>query len=93
MRRLGLRTEGAEILCRSEVAKGLVGSVVIVSVGEGVDEGLEFVDAAGQVVCGVEFVSPRGLGAFDAAVEVGDVLAAGPRARGRFPGNDPLRWT
>ena len=71
MRRLGLRTEGAEILCRSEVAKGLVGSVVIVSVGEGVDEGLEFVDAAGQVVCGVEFVSPRGLGAFDAAVEVG----------------------
>ena len=71
MRRLGLRTEGAEILCRSEVAKGLVRSVVIVSVGEGVDEGLEFVDAAGQVVCGVEFVSPRGLGAFDAAVEVG----------------------
>src|SRR5271170_1564285 len=48
-----------------------VWSVVIVSVGEGVDEGLEFVDAAGQVVCGVEFVSPGGLGAFDAAVEVG----------------------
>ena len=45
--------------------------MVIVSVGEGVDEGLEFIDAAGQVVCGVEFVSPGGLGAFDAAVEVG----------------------
>ena len=35
------------------------------------DEGLEFVDAARQVVWGVEFVSPGELGAFDAAVEVG----------------------
>jgi len=71
MRRLGLRAEGVEILCWSEVAKGLVGSVVIASVSECVDEGLEFVEAVGPVVCGVEFVSPRGLGTFDAPVEVG----------------------
>jgi hypothetical protein len=32
--------------------------VVIVSVGEGVDEGLELVDARGQVVAGIELVAP-----------------------------------
>jgi hypothetical protein len=33
--------------------------VVVVSVGEGVDEGLELVDAHGQVVAGVELVVLR----------------------------------
>ena len=47
---------------RGEVAKGLMRSVVIVAVGEGVDEGLEFVDAVGQVVGGVEFVAPGATG-------------------------------
>jgi hypothetical protein len=58
MRLLGLRVEAFEILWWGEVAKGLVGSVVVVSVGEGVDEGPELVDAVGQVVGGVELVSP-----------------------------------
>jgi hypothetical protein len=39
--------------------------------GEGVDEGLGLIDAAWQVVGGVELVSPTGLGAFDGAVEIG----------------------
>ena len=42
--------EGSEILGWGEIAKGLVGSLVVVSVSEGVDEGLEFVDAMGEVV-------------------------------------------
>src|SRR5205807_4436931 len=63
MGRRGLRAAGFEILCGGQVAKGLVGPVVIISVGEGVDEELELIDAVWQVVCGVEFVSPGGLGA------------------------------
>ena len=58
MRRWGLRADASEVLGWGEVAKGLVGSVVIISVGEGVDEGLEFVDPDGQVVGGVELVAP-----------------------------------
>jgi len=54
-----------------EVAKGLVGSVVVVAMREGVDEGLEFVDAVGEFGGGVELVSPARLGALDASVEVG----------------------
>ena len=69
--RRGLRAAGFEILCGGQVAKGLVGPVVIISVGEGVDEELELIDAVWQVVCGVEFVSPGGLGALDASIEVG----------------------
>jgi hypothetical protein len=38
----------------AESAKGLEGPVVFVLVDEGVDEGLEFVDQAGQVFAGVE---------------------------------------
>jgi hypothetical protein len=50
MRRLGLRAEGLEILGWGFVAKGLVRSVVIEPMGEGVDEGLELIDAVWQVV-------------------------------------------
>jgi hypothetical protein len=71
MRRAGLEAEGLEILCWGSVAKGLVGPVVVEAVGEGVDEGLQLVDAVRQVVGGVEFVSPCRLGALDASVEVG----------------------
>ena len=35
-----------------------MGSVVVVAVGEGVDEGLQLVEPVGQVVDGVELVSP-----------------------------------
>src|SRR5947209_12987565 len=71
MGRLGLRTNAFEILRWGEIAKGLVRSVVVVPMGEGVDEGLELVDPGGQVIGGVELVSPARLGAFDATVEVG----------------------
>src|SRR5580700_3049839 len=71
MRRLGRDAEGFEILRRGSIAKGLVRSVVIEAVGEGVDEGLQLVDAVRQVVGGVELVSPCRLGAFDTSVEVG----------------------
>jgi hypothetical protein len=71
MRRRGRRAEAAEILGWSEIAKGLVGSVVVVAMGEGFDERLEFVDTIEQVVGGVKIVAPAGLGALDAAVEIG----------------------
>ena len=63
MRRRRRLAEAAEIVCWSEIAKGLMRSVVVVSVGEGVNERLEFVDARGQVVGGVELVAPARLGA------------------------------
>lgn len=71
MRRRGRWADWCEILGWSEIAKGLVRSVVVVLMGEGVDERLELIDAGGQFVGGVELVSPAGLGALDAAVEVG----------------------
>jgi hypothetical protein len=46
----------------------LVGSIVIEAVGEGVDEGLELIDAVWQIVWGVELVSPAGLAALDGSV-------------------------
>ena len=48
MRRRGRWAEACEILGWGEIAKGLMRSVVVVSVGEGVDERLELVDAAGR---------------------------------------------
>ena len=50
MRRRGLRAAGGEILGWGEIAKVVVGSVVVVSVGEGVDEGLEFVDTVREIL-------------------------------------------
>jgi len=50
--------EGFEILGWGLSAKSVVGSPMIEAMGEGVDEGLQFVDAMGQVPCGVEFVAP-----------------------------------
>ena len=58
MRRRGLRAAVDEILGWGEIAKGLVRSLVVVSVGEGVDEGLELVDLVGQFVGSIELVSP-----------------------------------
>ena len=45
-------------------------SAVVEPVGEGVDEGLQFIDAMRQVIGAVELVAPGRLGAFNAAVEV-----------------------
>ena len=44
--------------------------VVVEAMGEGVDEGLQLVEAVGQVVDGVELVSPGAVAAFDGAVEL-----------------------
>lgn len=71
MRRGRSAADGCEMLCRGAVAKGLVRSVVVVMVGEGVDVGLELVDAVRQVEAGIERVAPGALGAFDGAVELG----------------------
>ncbi len=46
--------------------RGVMGAVVVVAVGEGVDQGVELPEAAGQGVDGVELVAPGGLHAFDA---------------------------
>jgi hypothetical protein len=43
------------------------------AVCEGVDEGLQLVEAGRQVEGGVELVAPRALGALDAAVELGSL--------------------
>ena len=48
-----------------------MGSLVIEVVCEGVDLTLEFVEVVGQIVDGVEFVAPCGLGPLDAAIDVG----------------------
>jgi hypothetical protein len=47
-----------------------VGSVVVVSVGEGIDQRLELVEAMRQLIAGVELVSPSTVAAFDRAVEL-----------------------
>ena len=48
---------------------GLMGHVVIDAMGEGVGKGLSFVDAAEQILVGVELVGTFEFGAFYAAVE------------------------
>ena len=45
--------DGAEVFGWREIAKGLVWSVVVEVVGEAIDEGLELVELAGQVMAGV----------------------------------------
>jgi len=42
--------------CRSSSAKGVVRSVMVESVGEGVDEGLQLVDSMRQIVGCIELV-------------------------------------
>ena len=71
MRRGMLASDGCEILGRGPVAEGLVGPMVVVAVGEGVDVSLQLVDPVGPVEAAVEFVAPGALGAFDGAVERG----------------------
>ncbi len=48
-----------------------MGSLIIEAVGEGVDEGLQFVDAVGPVEAAIELAAPGALGALDGAVELG----------------------
>jgi hypothetical protein len=50
--------EGFEILGRGAAVEGIVWPVVVEAVGEGIDEGLQLVEAMRQVVDGVELVSP-----------------------------------
>ena len=64
--------DGFEVLGWSLSAKGLMWPVVVEAVCEGVDEGLQAIDA-GRVEGGVELVAPRALGALDAAVELGSL--------------------
>ena len=56
--------------------------MVVAAVSEGVDVGLELVDAVGQVEAGVERMAPRALGAFNGATEL--------RALGRQDKVSPL---
>jgi hypothetical protein len=59
MRRGGISAaEGAEILGWRLAVEGVVRPVVVEAVREGVDEGLQLVEAVRQVVAGVELVSP-----------------------------------
>src|SRR3954467_12004462 len=60
-----------EVLGWGEIAKGLVRPCVIEAMGEGVDTELEGFEAGREVFDAVELVSPRALGAFDVAVELG----------------------
>ena len=52
----------------SSSAKDVVRSVIVESVSEGVDEGLQLVDSMRQIVGGIELVAPGRLGALDAAI-------------------------
>ncbi len=58
MRRRGLLTDTSEILGRGAIAKSLVRPVVIEVIGEGVDEGLQLIEALGQFVGLIELVAP-----------------------------------
>src|SRR5437763_2966571 len=62
---------GCKVLFGCFSAKGSVGSVGVVAMLEGVDEGVEVLDAGWQVVDGVELVAPRAVAALHRAVELG----------------------
>jgi hypothetical protein len=62
-----------------EIAKSLVRPCVIEAMGEDVDAELEGFEARREIFDAVELVSPRALGAFDVAVELGAASAAGRR--------------
>ena len=49
---------GCKVLCGGFSAKGSVGSIGVVAMLEGIDEGVEVVEAGWQVVDGVELVAP-----------------------------------
>jgi hypothetical protein len=49
---------GCKVLCGCFSAKCAMGSVGVVAMLEGVDEGVEVVEAGWQVVDGVELVAP-----------------------------------
>jgi hypothetical protein len=51
-------------------AKGSVWSVMVIEVLEGVEDWIDRFDGSGQVVDGVEFVSPGAVAAFDRAVHL-----------------------
>jgi hypothetical protein len=66
--------ESLEILRRGLSGKRVVRPMVVESMGEGVDEGLQLIDSMRQIVGCIILISPGRLGAFDAAVEVGPLL-------------------
>ena len=71
MRRSGVAaTDGLEILGGGFAVECVVRPVVVEAIGEAVDEGLQLVDTAGQVITAVELVSPGALSPFHGAVEL-----------------------
>jgi hypothetical protein len=82
-----LLAEDREVLGGCLPAKGSVELAVVVEAGKGIDAFVEAIQAAGQVVAGVELVAPSALGALDGAVEVGSLgrqderLRRGPASR------------
>lgn len=70
MRRRITAADGSEIGCWCEISKRLVGPVVVKGVGEGFDEGLQFVEAVRQAADGVELVAPSTLVTFNGAIEL-----------------------
>ena len=50
--------------------KAAAGAVAVVAVQEGVDEGVEVVEAGGQIIDGVELVSTRAVAALDSTVDL-----------------------
>jgi hypothetical protein len=93
MRRRGVAlAESSEILCWGLSGKRVVRPMVVESMGEGVDEGLQLIDSMRQIVGCIELISPGRLGAFDAAVEVGALRRQHEEfAQGRFPPNTVLQ--
>ena len=62
---------GCKVLCGGFSAKGCVGSIGVVAMLEGIDEGVEVVEAGWQVVDGVELVAPRAVAALHGAIDLG----------------------
>ena len=65
---MGRRAECLEIVGRGFAVEGVVWPVVVEAVGEGINEGLQLIEAVWQVVDGIELVSPGAVAALDRAI-------------------------
>ncbi len=61
-----------KILIGSSAIKSVVRSEVIISVCEGIDSGVEFLDSVREIIGGIELIAPGGLHAFNPSVELGE---------------------
>jgi hypothetical protein len=62
--------EFGKVLCGSGTAKCAVRAMVVVEVLEAVEDWVDLVDAAGQLVDGIELVAPGAVAALDSSIHL-----------------------